>query len=132
MPVTVSWLYPKRVVFVSFIGHVTLEDVQTQVTLTQESIEAGDTPVHFVIDTTRIEKYNLSLPEIRTAFPGHDPRIGWTVVYGPNKVTRFFASILMQLMKSKFQFVDSHDEALAFIAHNDHTLANLPRELTQE
>jgi hypothetical protein len=132
MPVTVSWLYPKQVVFVTFSGRVTLEDVQTQVTLTQASIVEGDAPVHFVIDTTNIEKYDLSLTEIRTAFPGHDERIGWTVVYGPNKITRFFASILMQLMKSKFQFVESHEEALAFLLHNDQRLADLPHQMTQE
>ncbi len=130
MPVTVSWLVPKQVVFVTFSGQVTLEDVHTQVTLTQTSIAEGEAPVHFVIDTTRIEKYDLSLPEIRMAFPGHDERIGWTVVYGPNKITRFFASILMQLMKSKFQFVDSEADALAYLAHNDQRLANLPHELS--
>ena len=130
MAVTVSWLFPQRVVFVRYNGQVTLDDVQAQVRQTEAALAEGEPPVHFVIDTTGIDKYDLSLSEIRAAFPGHDPKIGWTVVYGPNRITRFFASILMQLVKSQFQFVESHDEALIFLAHNDQRLANPPRALT--
>jgi hypothetical protein len=132
MPINVSWMYPSRVVFVRFYGIVLFQDVQEQFRETQRCIDEGAAPVHFFIDTADVEKYDLSLMQIRSLFPPQDPKIGWTVVYGQSKVTQFFASILMQLVKGKFQFVESKDEALTFIAHQDATLAELRSASLQE
>jgi hypothetical protein len=116
------------VVFVRFYGIVLFEDVQAQFRETQRYIDEGTAPVHFCIDTSDVEKYDLTLMQIRSLFPPRDPKIGWTVVYGQSKITRFFASIMMQLVKGKFQFVESKDEALSLIAHQDATLAELRSE----
>jgi len=125
MPINVSWMQPNRVVFVRFHGVVLLEDVKEQFRQTQACVNEGIAPVHFFIDTADVEKYDLTLMQIRTLFPPQDPKIGWTVVYGQSKITRFFASIMLQLIKGKFHFVESYEEALTFIAHVDESLAQI-------
>ena len=130
MPIEVSWIYRNRIALVRFSGVVVLEDVREQVRQTDLFIAAATPPLHFFIDSTQVEKYDLTLAQIRSVFPQHNPRIGWTVVYGTSGVTRFFASIMMQLIKGSFHFVDSYPEAVAFIARTDTTLNNLKTELS--
>ena len=131
MPIEVSWKVPKRIGYVRFYGIVKLEDVQAQIRETEAQIAEAEPPLHFFIDSTEVEKYDLTLAQIRSVFPGHNPKIGWTVVYGPSRVTRFFASIMMQLIKGQFHFVESYDEAIEFITHNDPSLRELFLPLTQ-
>ena len=125
MPIEVSWKVPKRIGYVRFYGVVRLEDVEVQIRETEAQIAEAEPPLHFFIDSTDVEKYDLTLAQIRSVFPGHNPRIGWTVCYGQSRVTRFFASIMMQLIKGKFQFVESYEEAVEFIMHNDPTLREM-------
>ncbi|MBI1257311.1 MAG: hypothetical protein GC204_07560 [Chloroflexi bacterium] len=132
MPIEVSWLYPQRIASVRFYGVVALDDVKAQVLATDSMIDEATPPLHFFIDSTEVEKYDLTLAQIRAVFPPHNPKTGWTVVYGTSRVTRFFASIMMQLIKGSFHFVDSYEEAITFIAHADSSLQDLKTQLSVE
>src|SRR5689334_17283140 len=129
MPTDVSWLYRPRIASVRFYGILELEDIQEQMRQTENLFAEAEAPLHFFIDTSGIEKYNLSLAQIRSAFPAHNPKAGWTVVYGPSGVTRFFASIIMQLVKGSYHFVDSQKAAVEFIPRSDTSLQDLQIKL---
>jgi len=129
MPTEVSWLYHPRIASVRFYGVLELDDIKDQMRQTESLFDEAEAPLHFFIDTSGIEKYNLTLSQIRSVFPVHNPKAGWSVVYGPSGITRFFASIIMQLVKGNYHFVDSYKDAVAFIARTDPSLKDLEMKL---
>ncbi len=88
-------------------------------------------PVHVVVNGSGVERYNLTLNQALAIYPPLDPKVGWTVFYGTNRVTRFFASTMMQLVKGNFSFFGSYEETLAFLVRTDQTLEAFQSELAQ-
>ncbi|MDZ4766946.1 MAG: hypothetical protein SGI73_20595 [Chloroflexota bacterium] len=91
-------------------------------------IAEGTPRMYVFIDTSRIEKSEVGLKDIREAFssPVGLDIVDWTVIVGMDVLARFFTSVVMQLMNQRFRFMKDTQEAVEFLRSIDDTLQNMP------
>lgn len=128
-----AWLYPGRIIQIRYFDVVTRDDLGTQSDTTQAMIAAGEAPVHIIVDLISMTKMDVGLNELRQILSSKDhsttAMVGWTLVLRHNSLVQFFASMAIQLLKARFTFVDTLDEALAFLRERDATLSDMPVNL---
>lgn len=122
MPVTVSWLVPRRIVYEQFTGDVTVQDLRHNSELVAPMMAEGIPLVHTIIDVSAITSHP-GINEIRnsTSMDIYDNE-GWRILVGANAIAKFVGSIILQLMKRRFRAFDTLEEALQFLADQDDTL----------
>jgi hypothetical protein len=127
MSVDVSWYEESRVVYMHCVGEITFEDLRDSNITQAEMITGGVAPVHTIINS--IEATNLgvtSLFKFRSAMiDPNTPNIGWIVMVGGDKFLHFLGNMVAQLGGFDFKVVNTMDEALIHITHNDPTLKHL-------
>jgi hypothetical protein len=131
MPVEVSWLHPERITFIRLYGVVSLNEIKDLVDEVQDRLNNAEAPIHFITDISGIGRYEIGLSQLRSLFAPLHRSSGWTVIYGSNKIIRFFASVLFQLYRGKLYFVDTYDEALAYILQVDPSCKDIGAESGQ-
>jgi hypothetical protein len=116
------WFVDKRIVEIRLWGILTVDDIARVAQESQRMVREGTAPVHLISDLLAVEKFP-SLLEVRSV-SGREtvPGTGWQVIVVTNPVLRFFGSILMQLAGTNFHFVNTRQEAFAFLNGRDVTL----------
>jgi hypothetical protein len=129
MGYTIGWHIPDRVVLITFIGTLTLNDIDRMNLDTMALVGQGAPPVHVVSDLLGMDRYPTSIKEI-SKFIRNDmkARLGWTIVITRNKLVRFMSGVIIQLTGTRLRFFDTREEALAFLYEND---VSLPRPSEQ-
>ena len=128
MPQQTGWYIEGRVIRVRYTGDVTLADVEQSGQEEKPLLDAGTGPlVHVLLDYTGCNSRPTSLPQMQGALEQvlHHPRKGWTIAYGraDDKLGDYVNSTLSQTANARYRSFGTLNEALAFLAHVDVTLA---------
>ena len=128
MPVEVSWLYPKRVIQIRHYGKITSEALVASIAESRRMTEEGDKPVHTFLDTSEVEgNSEISIGDLKRLVPQVLDGTGWTVAVQPRIIDRFFSSLGMQLAGTRYRYVKSQEEGVAFLLEQDPTLLDVIR-----
>ena len=122
MGYSVTWLYPPRLILIEYIDKVASTDITGQTDTLGEVLKDGTTPVHLLVDLSRVKEIGLGLGDLKSvAVKTHD-EVGWMAVIAPNPIFRFFASIGIQMSRGKYRIFANRDDALKFLIEQDPTL----------
>ncbi|MBZ0306618.1 MAG: hypothetical protein K8I82_11175 [Anaerolineae bacterium] len=134
MPSEVMWKIQSRVMFVYFSGHVVAKDLVKARDFVHHYLRtdgAGKT-VHIIADNTHVEKYGVGMDDIRKSILLPANSSGWVVVISPQNLlirtlTNFFTVLAQQISGGRYRYVESYEQAVAFLRELDATL-NFPDE----
>ncbi len=130
MPINVYWLLEHRVSYMQFEGAVTLDELREAITVWIDMLDASPDAllVHSVQDVGNITSFPSHLKVVKDVVtPAHEhPRMGWVVTVNLNDaIIRFLVTMVEKLTRSRQRFVDTPDDALAFLNQVDPLLPNL-------
>ena len=123
MPVEVSWYIEDRIIYSSYSGNVTIDDVRKGTQAVKKLAYEGTPLVHNIADMLEIDTFPKNIRQIRSVIEQLDNNIlGWTLIINHNKLLRFIVSSISQLAKARFRIFESGDEALDFLYRMDTSL----------
>jgi len=125
MPYSIEWYVPKRLILEKAFGDVTMEELlRFNAEVTKLIADEGVTPVHVIADLSKVGRYPSSLRDILGTMRQNNPeKMGWMVVVTENPMMRFVASIIFQIARLRLRMFPTMQQALAFLAETDETLA---------
>jgi hypothetical protein len=120
MPVQITWYIPERILLAIYSGDVSREDIQHQY---QEGIKlchSVDTPlVHMIVDTAGVKSFPKTISDYKGTFGEKARNAGWVVLVGDNKIARLLCTVVTNLMKLRFAYVTTVEEAIFYISERD-------------
>ena len=120
MPVKITWYIPERILLAIYSDDVTREDIYYQY---QEGIKlchSVETPlVHMIVDTADVKSFPKSISDYKGTFGEKARNAGWVVLVGDNKIARLLTTIVTNLMKLRFAYVNTVEEAIFYISERD-------------
>jgi hypothetical protein len=119
MPYHVSWLYATKVVLISFSGVLTANGISDESSITLQMIAEGTAPVHVVVDFLAVDKVALSLLDLKRISAPSETNVGWTIFVGTNPVVKFFASVIIQILHTRYAFLNTLEDAVSFLQSRD-------------
>lgn len=123
MPVDVQWYIPNHVLISRFYGDVTPQDIRKQYTLGLEMSESVNTAlVHLITDVSEVQSFPKNVMDMKDSLGTKARNAGWVVLVGENKMIRFLSSVVSNLMKLRFTYVNTLEEALKYITDRDPNL----------
>jgi hypothetical protein len=132
MPYILSWYIEKRIIHDRVSGVFTLDDWRIVHEYNIEQLKVGIAPIHIIIDTRRVEKFDFTLQDFQMVLgKPKEPAMGWFILVGTDTMARFLASFATQLVKTNGRMFSTLEEAVAFLQEVDVTLqkpAVKPRE----
>ncbi len=122
MPTEIYWKIPQRVLYLHYIGHLTVDDVRDSIDQMRAHFEDGTPLIHVILDIGDVSGYP-NLVELRHGLNYERSRKqGWTMFVGAEGIARFISSVLAQLAGNRFRMFETADEAVAFLIDMDETL----------
>jgi hypothetical protein len=131
MPYTIEWLVPHKVIFERDWGEYSAADLEVFDRELVAYLDSSTAPlVHVIADATDLHHVPLMAAFKDLQFLKH-PRLGWYIGIGvANKFVKVITSLVGQVFKIRYRFVDTPAEALAFLQKVDSTLPDLPTAWT--
>jgi hypothetical protein len=126
-----GWLYPGRIISVTFSENVTIDDVKGAYAETRDRL-TGSGMTHMVINTLPVTQVDFALPALVSVMQKSQYNVGWRILITQNRMIRMFSSIAFQAVSMRFRVVATPDEALAFLASNDDSLTPLIDQLQED
>lgn len=127
MAYNIHWVVPSRILEIKLEDEVTMSAMVTLVEETHTFVNAGQAPVHILIDSTRLMNRAVNFQEInQIAKTMGNPGTGWWVIINPGKMIWFVASVLSKLLGVKLKSAHSVEEAQSILQRVDLTLESLP------
>jgi hypothetical protein len=120
MSYNVKWHKQDRVLYVTYTGKVTAEDIEQANQQVLEELEKAAHTIHALVNVVGMTKVDFSLQEVMasevvSAVSGH-PTLGWVIYFNKkNPYYNFLASIVGQNFGERVMFLDSEEEAVAFV-----------------
>jgi hypothetical protein len=126
MPWRIVHLVENHLALTPLWGKFTLDELHQYDAVAIASLKFVDLPlIHTIYDCTALESLPPLLEMSRLQAARH-PKIGWVIFVGvQNDMLRFMFSMTTQLFRQRLRFMESHAEALRFIAEVDTTLPDL-------
>ncbi len=126
MSVGVTWLVEGHLLLLNSWGHVNVNELQAMDTIVNDMLTNANVPlVHGIHDHSKA----LQIPSAKDLMKvkaGSHPRVGWLIIIGlDNKLMKFFVSVAGQVLNIRLRFMNSVEEALAFLQDIDTTLPHL-------
>ncbi|MBA3870817.1 MAG: hypothetical protein H0X30_16880 [Anaerolineae bacterium] len=125
MPYAISWLVDKRVLYTRMYGFVTGADLDIQKKEMELYIQQSEQLLHMITDATDMTGTNMGLRDLQKMQFASAANLGWAIYVSPNKMNRFFASVVTQLMKKRGREYATLEEGLRFLQDMDDTLPSL-------
>jgi hypothetical protein len=120
MAVTVTWYIPERILLAIYRGDVTPEDIAYQYQEGIKMCHSVETPlVHMIVDTADVKSFPKSISDYKGTFGEKARNAGWVVLVGDNKIARLLTTIVTNLMKLRFAYVTTLEEAIFYISERD-------------
>jgi len=118
-----SWYIPNRVVYLNLSGDISMDDAIDMGKTNLDFLNAGEPPVHFIIDATEIGSapLRLSLATEASSWVKHD-NIGWVVIVGMSGFPKFLLTVIHNTLRFKMGNANSIPEAVEWLTKNDATL----------
>lgn len=125
MPYTIDWLVTHKVIYSSFSGETTEDDMRDSLLAAKNMIESSENPhVHVISDTGNVTK---ALPshkalQISRQIGMHD-RLGWNIVIRERSaLVKMGVAFATVVAKSKTRSFDSLADAEAFLRQMDESV----------
>jgi hypothetical protein len=126
MPFEITWYEKGRIVNARALGNLDLDEIADANRRISEQVNQGKPPVHLFIDATAVGKVPTNLNQLKKGMEIlNNPNLGWAILIGANPIAHFLATVISQVMKLNFTIVATTDDAVAFLARQDSTLASL-------
>lgn len=123
MTYTAEWYLPGHIYMVSLTGELTLEDIGAFDKAFWQASEAGNPPIHLILECSRVTKFPLNIDQIYRVVTKDDSDIvGWVVLVTSNSVSEFVSSNVMKLMHKRFRGARTLEDALRFLTQVDDSL----------
>lgn len=120
MPVEVRWYVQNHVLLARYYGNVTPDDIVNQYTVGFEMCESVDTVlVHLIADISEVQSFPKTVMDYKGRFGEKAKNAGWVILVGENRMIRFLSTVVTNLMKLRFSYVNTLGEALEFISARD-------------
>ncbi len=118
-----SWVVSRRILLIDLENEVPMDEMVRLIDETHTYVNAGQSPVHILIDATKLQNRPVNFQEITTISKSMpNMATGWWVLINPGKMIWFTASILSKLLHVKLKSVHNREEALTVLQHVDLTL----------
>jgi len=126
MSIGVTWLVEGHLLLLNSWGDVNVAELAAMDSRINEMLTSSKVPlVHGIHDHSLALKIP-SAKDLMKVKAGQNPRVGWLIIIGlDNKLMKFFVSVAGQVLNIRLRFMNSLDEALAFLQDMDSTLPNL-------
>ncbi len=122
MSYRLGWYIEGQITYVQFTGYPDVKELQTCMNELDVYLEQGQRPlVHSIIDLSHVDE-SIGLVKMAQAMKGRkpNPHIGWVItVSEQNKVVRFTASVMRQILQMRQRSFDTLPEALDFLRDID-------------
>lgn len=125
MPFTISWLVEKRVVYTHMYGYMTSDDLHALKAVMEDYIHQSEQLLHMINDATDTTGTDMGLRELQNMQYANAKNLGWAIYVNPNKLHRFFASVVTQLTGKRGREFATLAEALHFLQEMDDGLPKL-------
>lgn len=123
MPYSMDWIIDKRVLHVVLAGELDSDTIRDMVEQSRKMTHEGIHPIHAIADATRAESVPKYINQIVKQFKGVQAEdTGFTVIIANSLLTRFFAQLLLKVMRLEMRFAADVDEALVILRQIDPTL----------
>jgi hypothetical protein len=125
MPYKLAWYnQTTRIISGEISEELTLTEIENFSTDMIAFLETGISPVHFILDASKLVKFPTNISVLRQAvtFLGRR-QLGWVVIIGGSSLMLTFAQLLMQITPTRYRSVRTRQEALEFLASVDESLA---------
>lgn len=128
MPIESYWILPEKILHVSIIGDITVDEVaqasNDAITIFNTSSTA---PIHIIVDDSRggdppksIRKLIDAIMVVRHA------NMGWMILYGgENKLAKYILQILASFTNLRYRRCQTLREAVAFLITVDDSLTDM-------
>ncbi len=117
-----GWYIEGQITYAQFISPSGVEELRAGLQELDRYAEQGQRPlIHTIVDLSRLEE-SIGLVKMAQAVKGRkpDPHIGWVIMVGEqNKVIRFTASVVRQILQMRQRSFDTLPEALDFLRDID-------------
>lgn len=126
MSAGVTWLVENKLLLVNTWGKVNVNELSEMDSRISEMLETSQAPlVHGIHDHSRAESIP-SAKDLMQVRAGKHQRVGWLIIVGlDNKLMKFFVSATGQVLNIRLRFMNTVEEALAFLQDIDSTLPDL-------
>ncbi len=123
-----SWLVEDRVMFCYVSGVMTRDDMVLLIDDVATRIRNGKPPVHYIGDSTQLEKLDLTVRDIHLLFRfiRRPPESGWNLDVTTNRFTRFVGGIASHLAGIRYRQMNSIEDAITYLQQADLTLPEIP------
>jgi hypothetical protein len=120
MAVKLTWYIPERILLAIYNGDVSREDIAYQYQEGIKMCHSVETPlVHMIVDTADVKSFPKSISDYKGTFGEKASNAGWVVLVGDNKIARLLTTIVTNLMKLRFAYVNTVEEAIFYISERD-------------
>jgi hypothetical protein len=120
MAVKLTWYIPERILLAIYNGDVSREDIAYQYQEGIKMCHSVETPlVHMIVDTADVKSFPKSISDYKGTFGEKARNAGWVVLVGDNKIARLLTTIVTNLMKLRFAYVNTVEEAIFYISERD-------------
>lgn len=126
MPFGVTWLVEDKLLLLQAWGLFGLNEMNQMDAKIGAMLDRSSSPLVHGIHDHRQTSQIPSAKDLMKIKSGSHPRVGWLVFVGlDNKLLKFFVSTTGQVLKLRVRFMDTIEEALAFLQDMDSTLPDL-------
>ncbi len=125
MPFKSAWYVEGQVIYTRVWGAITSEELHANILDVQQHYYEQSTQlfVHQLVDNRAVSQ-QLSGRDMVSAMPKTPhPRAGWSLIIGQvHPVARFLSDVAMQVIRLRFRFYKTPEEAIAFLKEADNTI----------
>ncbi|MCA0456234.1 MAG: hypothetical protein LCI00_19805 [Chloroflexi bacterium] len=125
MPYNISWLVEKRVLYTHMYGYITAEELRSQKAVVEKFIAESEHLLHMINDAAETTGTDMGLRDLQNMQYANAANLGWAIYVNPNKLHRFFASVVTQLSGKRGREYATLEEGLRFLQDMDDTLPQL-------
>lgn len=121
---TAKWLIEGRVALVKIVGDLSIEALGAMSDEIIQYLEAGQAPVHLLIDDEELGRPPIRVATIRKValFLKHE-NLGWQVAIGDvNPIANYIVPVVIKLAGVQLVRRKTQEDAMAFLQEHDLTL----------
>jgi hypothetical protein len=126
MAYEISWLVENRLMYIKYVGDMTVEDLELAIQEMQALLDVGEAPIHTISDNRFLGQFPTSLSTLKKLMTPHPKAIGWSVLIQENTATRFIGEMLTRFSgQHQVKSFARLRDALTFLERNDTSLGTL-------
>jgi|GEM_PF-1082538 hypothetical protein len=124
MPITITWIVPRRVLLTTLTGDIEQQDILELTENIRARIAEGEKPVYHISDSRQLGKVAVSLAGFQKMLKSVSmfSELAWTIDINTHALNKMLAAIASQFVGVRGRTVASLDDAIAFIKFIDPAL----------